>query len=184
MQILLSAGFCACASRSKWILKVIMPVAIQKTFEALLAGEPSQLNGRVQYNRVSRSAATFKSGLDAPVHRWFRLTPSFGPDLVRQMLAELNTRKDELVLDPFAGASTTLIEAQLLGYSASGFEINPFLHFVGETSLDWGVDVEVVARVFEQVARIYQRERPNVCFDNLNAHGLSIPLIHNPTRWW
>ena len=161
-----------------------MPIAIQKTFDSLLSDTRDRLNGRVHYNRLSRRAVTFKSGLEAPVHRWFRLTPSFGPDLVRQMLAELEADTQDLVLDPFAGASTTLIEAQLLGHRAIGFEINPLLHFVGETSLHWECEPSAVAVGFTQIEEAFHKARSHVSFENLNESGLLIPPIHNPTRWW
>src|SRR4051812_16008461 len=84
----------------------------------------------VEYEKVHVSKSTFKAGLSTRVHRWFRLTPSFGPDLVRLMLEEMGAQKHEVVLDPFAGASTALIESRLEGYRSIGYEINPLLHFV------------------------------------------------------
>lgn len=164
--------------------KVIMAIATQRDFDKLLVDDASQLGGRLKYNRMSRNAVTFKAGLDAPIHRWFRLTPSFGPDLVRQILSEVEAQRGELVLDPFSGAATTLIEAQLLGYEALGFEINPFLHFVGETSLNWQLDTHAVTTTLNQVEKKFRRVQPSVSFDNLVANGLTIPTIHNPTRWW
>ncbi len=161
-----------------------MPFALQKNFDGLLSDTRERLNGRVHYNCLSRHAVTFKSGMDAPVHRWFRLTPSFGPDLVRQMLAELEADKSELILDPFAGASTTLIEAQMLGHKAVGFEINPLLHFVGDTSLDWNCEPASIASAFAEIEDRFQRGRSKVSFETLAANGLVIPNIHNPTRWW
>jgi hypothetical protein len=161
-----------------------MPVAIQKSFDGLLSDTRDRLNGRLHYNRLSRRAVTFKSGLESPVHRWFRLTPSFGPDLVRQMFTEMEAQKDDLILDPFAGASTTLIEAQLLGHKAIGFEINPLLHFIGEASLHWECEPESVAAAFGQIEEIFKSVRPQVSFDTLGALGFTVPPIHNPTRWW
>jgi hypothetical protein len=161
-----------------------MVVAKQKNFDTLLADPEDRLNGRLHYNRVSRMEATFKSGLESPVHRWFRLTPSFGTDLVRQMLTELEVNADDFILDPFAGASTTLIEAQLLGFAAMGFEINPLLHFVGETSIHWDCDPKAVIAASSQIQKNYKKNRPKVSFSNLTAHGFLIPPIHNPHRWW
>jgi len=157
---------------------------IQQTFDDALRLVLTTPDRGIRYKRVPRKAATFQSGVDVPVHRWFRLTPSFGPDLVRQMLAELQADKTELILDPFAGASTTLIEAQLLGHTAVGFEINPLLHFVGETSLNWEcspTDIEAALRHVEDAFAIGGQ---GVTFHTLQAHGLRIPPIHNPTRWW
>ena len=35
------------------------------------------------------SDVTFLNGLSEPVHRWFRLTPSYSPELVRFLVKEL-----------------------------------------------------------------------------------------------
>ncbi len=40
-----------------------------------------------------------------------------------------------VVLDPFAGVGTTLIEADLAGHEAVGFEINPYAAFASQTKL-------------------------------------------------
>jgi hypothetical protein len=100
------------------------------------------------------------------------------------MLAELEANADDLILDPFAGASTTLIEAQLLGFDAMGFEINPLLHFVGETSIHWDCDPEATIAASSQIQENYKKNRPQVTFNNLAEHGFLIPQIHNPRRWW
>ena len=69
----------------------------------------------IEYNNIHVRESTFIGGLAAKVHRWFRLTPSFGPDLVQEMLREMETPKSAVLLDPFAGAGTTLIEGKLEG---------------------------------------------------------------------
>ena len=40
-----------------------------------------------------------------------------------------------MVLDPFAGVGTTLVEADLVGHEAVGFEINPYAAFAAQTKL-------------------------------------------------
>ena len=94
----------------------------------------------IDRNHYHVQHSTFLGGLGARVHRWFRLTPSFGPELVRKILDDTDTPPGSVVLDPFAGAGTTLIEAKLAGHRVIGNELNPFLHFVCETSLNWTLD--------------------------------------------
>jgi hypothetical protein len=67
---------------------------------------------RLSYDEIHVSRSTFLNGLAANVHRWFRLTLSFGPGPVHEMIGRLGVGKGDLVLDPFAGAGTTLIEAK------------------------------------------------------------------------
>jgi hypothetical protein len=138
----------------------------------------------VAYNRIPAKLATFKSGLAALVHRWFRLTPSFGPDLVQTMLEALECTPDERVLDPFSGASTTLIECQLLGIKCYGFEINPFLHWVGATSMNWDSNCSFLKQALGEVERAFRSKPKPPGLSKLADFGLEIPPIHNPHRWW
>ena len=139
---------------------------------------------KVIYNEIPVSQATFKAGLSARVHRWFRLTPSFGPDLVAEMLSALRCDSDDVVLDPFAGAGTTSIECQLEGLASYGFEINPLLKFVCDTCLNWELDPLVLGIALDEICEEFTRLDPQVSFDNLAAFRLELPKIHNPTRWW
>lgn len=145
--------------------------------------EGGALSGRVSYNDIHVSQSTFLNGIAADVHRWFRLTPSFGPDLVQEMIERLGVAKDEVILDPFAGAGTTLIEAKLEGHHALGFEINPLLHFVNETSLNWEVSADALRGEVSRIL-IQSTKHQNIAFQNLATNGLEVPPIHNPTRWW
>ena len=47
---------------------------------------------------------------DLPVHEWYRFILSFPPALVRNYIAKFNLADDAIVLDPFCGTGTTLVE--------------------------------------------------------------------------
>ncbi len=139
---------------------------------------------KIEYNHIHRNKSTFKSGTDKAVHSWFRLTPSFGPDLVRIVLAQFNYNKNSIVLDPFSGASTTLIECQLMNLKSYGFEINPILYFAGKTALNWNLSVNVLKEMQHKIFKAFD--------DNMNIYKKAkcdelpckIPPIHNVFRWW
>jgi tRNA G10 N-methylase Trm11 len=141
-------------------------------------------HNKLVYSQIRSGHATFKAGLSAPVHRWFRLTPSFGPDLVREMLLTLECGTDDVVLDPFAGAGTTMIECQLSGISSVGFEINPFLQFVGQACLRWNIDPAKLEATFKDIQQCYLDLDSQVTFSTLDRFNLRIPTIHTPLRWW
>jgi len=138
----------------------------------------------IRYNHIPVQKSTFKAGLASHVHRWFRLTPSFGPDLVREMIQELKCQKGEIILDPFSGASTTLIESQLEGYNCYGFEINPFLHWVGQASTHWDLDVAQLLKDRADIISQVNAQLQSITYENLASHNLHVPPIHNPHRWW
>lgn len=138
----------------------------------------------IQYHKIHRDHATFKSGLSKEVHNWFRLTPSFGPDLVHHILNHFNYSDSSIVLDPFAGASTTLIECQLLNIKSYGFEINPFLYSVGKTSCCWDLNTITLQRITQDVFYLYDKLKKQ--FDGISCDNLpyKLPTIHNIYRWW
>ena len=76
----------------------------------------------------------FTANRDAPVHRWVPWIAGFSKHFVEDALARF-TDSPSVVLDPFAGVGTTLVEADLAGHEAVGFEINPYAAFVSQAKL-------------------------------------------------
>ena len=145
--------------------------------------EPSQTKESITNKQLHVSRSTFKGGLAEAVHRWFRLTPSFGPELVRNALSDMKTPIGSNILDPFTGAGTTLIECQMEGYDAFGFEINPFLHFVASASLNWTLETENLYSILERIRDLFN----STATDNatwIDPSSLQQPPIHNIERWW
>lgn len=142
------------------------------------------VEARVTHKKLHVNKSTFKGGLDAPFHRWFRLTPSFGPELVQHVLEEFGADVGDVVLDPFSGAGTTPIECRLQGLRAFGFEINPFLHFVAHTCLEWELDADEGRRVLNDVHQNFREASDKAMKKDVEELGLPLPTIHNVFRWW
>lgn len=149
------------------------PVAIGRSVE-----------DKIVYHSIPSKAATFKSGTNKIIHSWFRLTPSYGPGLVDIMLEKLNCKAGDIVLDPFCGASTTLIQCKLNNIECFGFEINPLLHFVGVTSLNWNLSVPVVETSFAVIEELYFSMSAALKRKEVEDIGMELPKIHNVLRWW
>ena len=78
----------------------------------------------------------FAANKTLPVHRWVPWIAGFSRAFVRDGLARhLDAAGPATVLDPFAGVGTTLLEANLAGHHAIGFEINPYAAFACRTKL-------------------------------------------------
>nr|AFV09320.1 M.PciI [Planococcus citreus] len=138
----------------------------------------------VSYDPIPVRRSTFLAGLSENVHSWFRLTPSFGPDLVRTIIKQMNLAPHSHIHDPFSGAGTTAIEASLEGYEASCVEVNPFLYFVGKTSIDWSINADDAAAQLESIKNKYYSMSATATLDNIADLGIDIPKIHNIHRWW
>ena len=70
----------------------------------------------------------------SPVHRWVPWIAGFSRHFVRDAL-DRYLPGPGVVLDPFAGVGTTLVEADLAGHQAVGFEINPYAAFAAREKL-------------------------------------------------
>jgi DNA methylase len=76
---------------------------------------------------------------DREFHDWYRFVLSYPPHLVRQYIQEFNLTCRDVILDPFCGTGTTLIEAKLQNIPSIGIEANNFAHFASSVKLDWDV---------------------------------------------
>ncbi len=77
---------------------------------------------------------------DTSVHGWYRFVLSYPPHLVRDYLGRFGITANGLVLDPFCGTGTTLVECKKGGVRSRGIEANPLLCFASRVKVDWSVD--------------------------------------------
>ncbi len=74
---------------------------------------------------------------DQAFHSWYRFVLSFPPHLVRDYIRDFGLDEKSVVLDPFCGTGTTLVEAKLHRIRAVGLEANPFPHFASRVKTNW-----------------------------------------------
>ncbi|MFZ4506244.1 MAG: DNA methyltransferase [Fimbriimonas sp.] len=74
---------------------------------------------------------------DRPVHAWYRFVLSFPPHLVREYLSKFGVAPGAVVLDPFCGTGTTIVECKKQGIGAVGFEANPMAALASRVKTNW-----------------------------------------------
>ena len=116
---------------------------------------------------------------DRAVHDWFRFVLSYPPHLVRDYIGRFNVTPGKVVLDPFCGTGTTLVECKRLGIPSIGIEPNPAAYFASRVKVDWNVDPEGLLKHARSIAK--------VTLDKLKAEGIGdendLPLFkvgHEP----
>lgn len=78
-----------------------------------------------QHDKKVFSDPSFSLNRQVPIHRWIPWIAGFSGNFVREIIAnELSA--PGVVLDPFSGVGTTLVEGLLAGHDVVGFEINPY----------------------------------------------------------
>lgn len=105
---------------------------------------------------------------DARFHDWYRFVLSFPPHLPRQYINEFVKSKDAVVLDPFCGTGTTLIEAKLYGLASIGVEANPIAKMASEVKTDWSPNPADLQKSATKVLSVAQK------IDNESTEPLSL----------
>ncbi len=89
---------------------------------------------------------------DRAFHDWYRFVLSYPAHLVREYLMEFCMSEKDVVLDPFCGTGTTVVESKLQGIQSIGLEANRFAQFAGNVKVDWAVNAEVLRDRAESIA--------------------------------
>ncbi len=109
------------------------------------------------YN-LSRRVVSFQANKDERFYRWFKYKEGFSSSLVKYFLEEYAVQAGKL-LDPFAGAGTTLFAGRELGWESYGIELLPVGTFAMETrhaisNLDLACFKETIKTLWEKVKQV------------------------------
>lgn len=108
--------------------------------------------------------------VDRAFHDWYRFVLSYPPHLVRTYFSRFGLTQDHLVLDPFCGTGTTLVEAKKNGIRACGVEAHPMACFASRVKTDWSVEPE---RLVQHAGAVVQRTR--CAMDKWNGKRRTLP---------
>jgi len=102
--------------------------------------------------RVKNGQANKLDPRDRAFHDWYRFVLSYPPHLVRQYIAAFNLDDRHVVLDPFCGTGTTIVESKLRGIRAIGLEANAFAHFASSVKIDWNINPDLLRSRAHEIA--------------------------------
>jgi len=100
-------------------------------------------------------AIQFTPNINEHIHRWAPYVQGFSASFVQSLFGQYrNEYNDPVVLDPFAGCGTVLVQAKLNGYRSFGTELNPFLQFIANTKLNcWDVSPNYLLDTYNNLPR-------------------------------
>src|SRR5207237_3494038 len=106
----------------------------ERAQDLMLPFEKVEQPSHTHHNGVAKLSGRFADSAFAdnkhrPIHRWVPWIAGFSSEFVRDAFNRYLPNKREegaVVLDPFCGVGTTLIEALRCGHDAVGFEINHY----------------------------------------------------------
>ncbi len=110
------------------------------------------------------------------IHRLHPYKGKFIPQLVEYFLdthtdnfkKEVYFKKGDIVLDPFCGSGTTLIQANELGIHSLGIDISPFNAFIANTKLS-KVDIKILENEIQNINKKLEefiKDKNNITFEN------------------
>ncbi|WP_226655856.1 DNA methyltransferase [Guptibacillus hwajinpoensis] len=128
-------------------------------------------------------------------HGWHRYIGRFPPHLVRALLNYFKADSNDLILDPFAGSGTTLVECRLVGIPSIGIEICPLSALITNTKSKFPkLDENEVFNVISELEIFYLTEWTNFLnnrnFDDITyedvigREGNAIKTFANYERWF
>ena len=139
-------------------------------------------------NRTAKSV-TFQGKLDLPIHRWYRLTPSFSPQLAFDIADHFALTPSDFVLDPFSGVGTVPLCMKHRGIPACSVELNPYLYFVGTVKTRNYPELSTIEDCFHHFLATFRSAVAKVPVESnpeayLREYAAAIPPISHPQRWW
>jgi DNA modification methylase len=112
---------------------------------------------------------------DWPGHGWYRFVLSYPPHLVRKYMDRFGVTNESLLLDPFCGTGTTLVEAKLLGVPSIGCDAHPFAVLVSQVKTNWSVSVRSLRYLSAEIVAGAQLDEAGAA-DNTDAKDATAML--------
>ncbi len=89
---------------------------------------------------------------DRAFHDWYRFVLSYPPHLVRDYIRDFCLGENDIVLDPFCGTGTTIVEAKINQIRSIGIEANPFPQFASSVKVDWSINPKELLDFVEEIS--------------------------------
>lgn len=113
-----------------------------------------------RYSKVNSpkfSDTTVMSNKTLPIHRWVPWVAGFSSIFVKEALKEYS--QGGVVLDPFSGVGTTLVDSICEGYNAVGFEINPYAALACRVKTSFAqIDISEFSEAISDLGNFYEQK--------------------------
>ncbi len=105
----------------------------------------------------------FTPNVNEHIHRWAPYVQGFSAVFVQSIFHQYRKiYHHPIVLDPFAGCGTVLVQSKLNGFKSVGTELNPLLYFIANTKLNcWDVSPNYLLKTFNEMTRNKVRPAPS-----------------------
>lgn len=111
----------------------------------------------------SKQSIQFTPNFGEHVHRWAPYIQGFSASFVQSVLDQYKEDyQSPVVLDPFAGCGTVLVQSKLNGHKSVGTELNPLLQFIADAKVNsWDVNPELLLKLYSSIPRNVRTPAPD-----------------------
>ena len=127
---------------------------------------PPEDNLPVEKSEVISNSNNSINSEDRTFHDWYRFVLSYPPHLVRDYINNFELDEQSIILDPFCGTGTTIVEAKLNRIRAVGLEANPFPYFASTVKTNWNIVPDELESFAAQVSESTYAELVNQGIDD------------------
>jgi hypothetical protein len=117
------------------------------SFSLMLTAEQKKTRGTGGMSDSNKLAVEDRAG-----HDWYRFVLSYPPHLVREYLTRFGVSSESMVLDPFCGTGTTIVECKKQSIPSIGIEAHPMSFFASRTKTDWTVSADKLLETARNIA--------------------------------
>lgn len=120
-------------------------------------------------NATYKTLVNYATDLNSPIQKWYRYKEGYSLKLIDQLFQEYSVKPNDVIIDPFCGSGSTLVQAKINKSLGVGFEINPFSTFLAKvkTRNYNQSDLNQFAKISKKIIKIKPK-------DNLKKPELSI----------
>jgi DNA modification methylase len=125
---------------------------------------------------------------DDVVHDWYRFVLAFPDHLVEKLCERFGITEDDVILDPFCGTGTTLVEAKQLGIDSVGIESNPACVLASRVKTEWDLNPAALRQaaddIIERLEPEFQKrlEPSTPLFSQGEENGIELESIKKNLR--
>lgn len=116
-------------------------------------------NLQTSTNEKAPPAQSFENDI---VHRWYRIVFGYSDRAVNHLIEKLNLNQDSVVLDPFCGAGTTVVECKKQGISSIGIDANPSSVLAARVKTNWDICPDELKKAILKVKKHFEKSRLNL----------------------
>jgi hypothetical protein len=96
---------------------------------------------------------SLQKNLNGEVHEWYQIILGYPDRLVTELLTRFELGRGQLVLDPFCGSGTTLVECMKAGINSVGIDANPSSCFAARVKTNWRLDPDRLLELSDEIQK-------------------------------